>query len=211
MVAAPPIPERALPPPVPPARVAVKPEPEHVEPIVIVAESASESSPGRSLLLMLGGVILGTAATMAIVMLSSSSSTAASYSPERAGPPSSVLVPAATPAPFTPATLSNPLTLSTPVTWSTPATFEISDERIAAPASSPMVATQGTATDGVILLPSDAAGRRLFVDGRVVPVKGSRAVVPCGDREVRIGSRGVARNVAVVCGGETELLAARMR
>jgi hypothetical protein len=59
----------------------------------------------------------------------------------------------------------------------------------------------------VIVLPESAAGHRVFVDGRVIEVKTSRAVVPCGTREVRIGSRGNVRTVEVACGGETAISA----
>jgi hypothetical protein len=45
----------------------------------------------------------------------------------------------------------------------------------------------------------------VYVDGRVVEVKNSRASVPCGGHEVRIGSSGTARKFDIVCGGETEL------
>jgi hypothetical protein len=53
-----------------------------------------------------------------------------------------------------------------------------------------------------LLLPEQATGHRLFVDGKIVTFDGSRAVVPCGKREVRIGSRGVAQTLDVPCGGE---------
>jgi hypothetical protein len=59
------------------------------------------------------------------------------------------------------------------------------------------------ATDGVIVLPQEAEEHRVFVDGRVVRVKNSRAVVSCGTREIRIGSRGTPQTLAVACGGET--------
>jgi hypothetical protein len=69
----------------------------------------------------------------------------------------------------------------------------------AVPSPAPAVTT----TDGAIVLPPEAAGHRVFVDGKVVEVTGSRAVVPCGAREVRIGSRGAAVKVDVACGAET--------
>ena len=62
-----------------------------------------------------------------------------------------------------------------------------------------------TATDGTIVLPREAAEHRLFVDGHVVPVKNSRAVVRCGSHEIRIGSHGTAQTVDVACGIETEV------
>jgi hypothetical protein len=69
-----------------------------------------------------------------------------------------------------------------------------------APASD---AVAGAASDGVIVLPKEAADHRVFVDGRVVPVKSSRATVTCGAHEIRIGSHGTPQNVDVACGGET--------
>ena len=66
-------------------------------------------------------------------------------------------------------------------------------------------APKPVATHGVLLLPPDAEGHRVFVDGDVVAVKSSRSQVPCGSREVRIGSRGTARQIDIACGGETTL------
>ena len=55
------------------------------------------------------------------------------------------------------------------------------------------------------MLPETADGHRLFVDGKVIPVKDLKAVVPCGTREVKIGSRGTARTLDVACSGETAI------
>ena len=46
-----------------------------------------------------------------------------------------------------------------------------------------------------------AAGRRVFVDGRVVGNTGEIVRVTCGTRSVQIGSAGSARQVDVPCGG----------
>ena len=68
---------------------------------------------------------------------------------------------------------------------------------------SPPITPAEITTDGVIVLPQQAAAHRVFVDNRVVRVENLRAVVPCGAREIRIGSRGTPRTLDVACGGET--------
>jgi hypothetical protein len=62
-----------------------------------------------------------------------------------------------------------------------------------------------TTTDGVIVLPEGASGHRVYVDGKAVEVKGSRATVACGSHEVRIGSHGSSRKFDVACGAETTI------
>jgi hypothetical protein len=116
--------------------------------------------------------------------------------------PASLTAPAPAPA-LSVEPIVEPPTLSQ---QSTPAadigvTAGATDESAAPPTEVPAI--------GALLLPPAADRHRVFVDGQVVKVKGSRAIVPCGAREVRIGSRGAAQNLDVVCGGETEVPAAR--
>jgi hypothetical protein len=59
--------------------------------------------------------------------------------------------------------------------------------------------------NGIIVLPPEADGHRVFVDGRVVEAKDSQVVVPCGPHEVKIGSKGEPRLIEVACDGETPL------
>lgn len=50
-------------------------------------------------------------------------------------------------------------------------------------------------------LPPSSAGRRVFVDGRVVGEGPGALVVPCGARTVQIGSKGTPRAMVLPCGG----------
>lgn len=50
-------------------------------------------------------------------------------------------------------------------------------------------------------LPPSSAGRRVYVDGRVVGEGPADLVVPCGARTVQIGSKGTARPMVLPCGG----------
>src|SRR5262249_54257557 len=59
----------------------------------------------------------------------------------------------------------------------------------------------------VLGLPPEAEGDRRFVDGKKGDVQESRAAVPGGARVVQIGSRGTAKKIDVVCGGETTVSA----
>lgn len=55
---------------------------------------------------------------------------------------------------------------------------------------------------GWLVTGPEAAGHRVFVDGRWAGAGGGAIAVTCGAREVRVGSAGVARRVVVPCGGE---------
>lgn len=64
--------------------------------------------------------------------------------------------------------------------------------------SAPAVAGRDTCR---LELPPSSAGRRVFVDGRVVGEGPGELVVPCGPHTIQIGSRGKARAMALPCGG----------
>ncbi len=78
----------------------------------------------------------------------------------------------------------------------------VSEQRDAG-APSGATSTEGEHT-GVIVLPAEADGRRVWVDGRRAAVKNLRVEVPCGSREVQVGSSGEPRVLEVACEGETE-------
>jgi hypothetical protein len=156
----------------------------------------------RSVLLMLGGAVLGCAVTIAIAKASTSTTPtagpddlgappSAAAAPIEAQPAAAPLMREASPDPATPSV--EPTAEPTTVESARP-----NDETTRNPSE-----PAPTTTNGVILLPEAAEGHRVFVDGRKVEVKGSRAVVPCGTRAIQIGSRGTARTIDVACGGET--------
>jgi septal ring factor EnvC (AmiA/AmiB activator) len=58
---------------------------------------------------------------------------------------------------------------------------------------------------GVIVLPKEAEGRRVYVDGRRLEPKNGRLEVPCGPHDLKIGSQGETRRIDVACVGETEV------
>jgi len=193
--------ERSKPPPLPQSRAAAPTEPPKVEAIIVTEEPKSKSRIGLALI---GGVLLGCVATFAFVKLTSASTTAdqrqdlgasssAALAPERPSEPTSPAAtgdqPVAAPgtAPAQPTPVSNPDVTDRPK--------DESESRPTAPGE--------INTNGVIVLPQEAEDHRVFVDGKVVPVKNSRAVVPCGTREIRIGSRGTPRTLDIACGAET--------
>jgi hypothetical protein len=161
------------------------------ETILEVTEEPKASSRIGSVLLILAGVILGCGVTIAIAKASNPSSTAPEY--QKVVPPSAAAAVEPQPAP-------EPV-VAEPVIEPPPAETSVSARPNLDTAPRPSVQT----TDGVIVLPRDADGHRVFVDGEVVDINRSRAVVACGTREVRIGSRGTARKFDVACGGETEI------
>ena len=197
--------KRPQPPPLP--RLAAQTEPE-VETILELTEQPRLSSRFASALFVFGGVLLGCAVTIAIMKGSSSDSIATvGTSPTTlAAPLVTAPAPQAASGPIMPTeAIAQPpasaqTSASSPHTADTDVNAAPKDERPAgstAPAEIP--------TDGVLLLPPSAAGHRVYVDGRVAEVNSSRVVVPCGTHEVRIGSSGTARTLAVQCGGETSL------
>jgi hypothetical protein len=188
----PPLPRRAQPPMPPLHRTAQVDAPI----IDVTADAKPTSSRAVSLLLMVGGVVLGCAATILIMNATSASSTAAAYQQAPATQPTE---PAAVPPPSAAINVEAEQAAAVPVA--------LTADNGANPAAIEMAPAGAGAdsTTGVILLPPEAAGHRLFVDGRVVDVDKSRAEVACGTREVKIGSRGVAQKLDVACGGSTEL------
>jgi len=163
----------------------------------VTTEPKAAASRIGSGLLTLGGVIVGCVVTYALMNRSSaagsgddqdhgaqrSSAAAAPIEPEPAAQPASTTLPAAglvlsfEPAPAGPTNESTP----------------------------PSTVPAEIATEGVLVLSPAAARHRLYVDGKVVEVQRSRAVVPCGTHEVRVGSRGTAQTLEVGCGGEITL------
>ncbi|HEY5921142.1 MAG TPA: hypothetical protein VIV11_05705 [Kofleriaceae bacterium] len=189
-------PHRSQPPPLPQARSAVP------ETVLEVTEEPKSGLGGRSVLLLLGGVIVGCAVMFAVLKMSNASSAAAGNGENVGAPPPSAL---AVPAAAQPASESAaaPTMRDEAAADPTSPTIEITPpptEGVQQPA-----APVENKTEGVILLPEAAAGHRVFVDDRKVDVKDSRAVIPCGKREIRIGSRGTARTIDVACGGETAI------
>ncbi len=203
---------RTGPPPLPthPPPVTAKPDARPVE-VVEVIEEVNEGgvrSRRASLLMMLGGIAFGTVATFATIELSSSSSTAAN--PSAANELGESAIATATPS-LTPsaAVEDNPPILTppadpVPAPVATP-TIESGTAQPNALLAAAPAATPEISTDGVLVLPRDASGHRLFVNGQRVELKGLRAVVPCGRHEVQIGSRGTPRTLDIECGGETEI------
>ena len=189
--------KRSQPPPVPPPlpRAAAHIDPVQVETIHEMSE-APNPAPSRigAALLMLGGVILGCAVTIVIMKASSSSSTASDRDQDGAPPSAPTASPVAAEGRAAPVMHAED---------NRPSTASGSDT---APKDTAAVTTPTTTTtDGVLVLPLSAAGHRVYVDGRVVEVKNSRASVPCGTHEVRIGSSGTVRTLGVACGAETEV------
>jgi hypothetical protein len=182
------IPERPQPPPPPPPpRAAPGAEPKQVIPILEVTEQSRSNA--RIALALLGGVIVGGLATGAFMKWNSSSSAMTEDRPHPgAEPPLAALPSEHAPAPEVRIESNEPADASSALL--------VDSEPQPAPVAE-------IKTEGVIVLPPDAADHRVFVDGRVVAVKNSRAVVPCGTREIRIGSRGTPRTLNVACGGET--------
>lgn len=174
--------DRPKPPPVP-ARI-TGPQPKQVEPILEV--TAEPSAAPRSAVWMIGGAILGCLATIAVVSWTGSSSAIAEPDDHAAVPPAQLAAePTTAPA--------QPVAVPAVAPPSAPISEAVDDSAShAAPAA-----------DGTIVLPQEAADHRVYVDGKVVAVKGSRAVVPCGVHEIRIGSHGASRKLDVACGGET--------
>jgi predicted nucleic acid-binding Zn-ribbon protein len=193
--------ERPKPPPVPSART-TQPQPQQV--ILEVTEEPKSRS--RIALALIGGVLLGCVVTMAVVKWTGSSSTTAAEHDVAASPASAlaserVVEPTSPPAAGAPAVAAPETSPAEPTPVAgTDVKAAASDDSASRPAPA-----AATTTDGVIVLPQEAADHRVFVDGKVVPVKNSRAVVPCGSHEVRIGSRGAPRTLDVACGGETTL------
>ncbi len=58
---------------------------------------------------------------------------------------------------------------------------------------------------GALALPANAAGHRVFVDGKVVPSALGTAVVDCGTHTVKIGHDGRDQVIDVPCGGRARV------
>lgn len=71
------------------------------------------------------------------------------------------------------------------------------DPASGAPASGPSLGP----TRGALEAPREAAGHRVFADGRLVCTTGMRCVLPCGHHRVRLGSAGREQIVDIPCGG----------
>lgn len=193
--------ERLKPPPVPPLRAANSGPPK-VETILEVTEEPRSSA--RVGLMLIAALILGAVATFAVMKWTSASSTgdegqAVGASQSAALPSDRASEPALPAAQREPAVDVS----GTPSAQPTPSSDTDVSARPNDESASPSTAAVQSATDGVLVLPQEAADHRLFVDGRIVPVKNSRAVVPCGTREIRIGSHGTPRTLDVACGAET--------
>jgi hypothetical protein len=191
--------DRPKPPPVPPPRAAAATEPPKVEAILEVTEEPRSKS--RSGLLLISGVILGSVAMFAFVSWRSTSPVA---DPKEAGDsPTAALVSEHASEPATPSALPEQIVASPSAPSAQPTLG--SDDGPSIESGSPAAAAGEATTTGVLVLPKEADDHRVFVDDRVVRVKSLRAVVPCGKREIKIGSRGIPRTLDVACGGETEV------
>ena len=144
--------------------------------------------------LVLIGVIVGCVATIAVVKWSSSSS--GDERPVVGASPSAASMSEPASEPTSPSVTRGQaiVVTGTPVAQQAPIFDTDPNVRPTDQSDSPPAAPAETTKDGVIVLPQEASDHRVFVDGRVVPVKNSRAVVPCGTREVRIGSHGAPSN-----------------
>jgi hypothetical protein len=193
--------ERPKPPPVPLARAAAHTEPREPESILEVTEESKSKL--RLAVVLVSGVILGCVVTIACTRWTGSS---ASTPDERADPgatPSSVIASPRVTAPVSPSVVGGQTIGVSDLSVAPPTSISAPDVETGAKKESDARAPAESATDGVIVLPQEAEEHRVYVDGHVVRVKNSRAVVPCGTREIRIGSRGTSKTVGVVCGGET--------
>jgi hypothetical protein len=165
------------PPPIPQA----KPE--------VALESVRTPAPSRArnLLLVLGGIGVGVAASLGVVKLRGSSAPATTPSPVANEPVAArqLAYPVG----------EEPPTASVDRTGAQPADAGISG---ATPSA-------GAERVGIIVLPPEADGHRVYVDDRQVQPKNGRIEVACGPHTVKIGSRSEARPLEVACGGETVL------
>lgn len=178
-----------------PPRSAAEPPSASAPPIEAKPEAAveppKESAPSRAraLILVLGGIAVGVAVTFAIVELRGSRETDPTPPPDLAG---------ATPASSRGADAvgdSQPAAPTSPASAQTEVAGDASTSGTA-----PSADAQRT---GIIVLPPDADGHRIFVDGRRLQPANGRIEVPCGKREIQIGSRGEPRLLDIACGGET--------
>lgn len=112
-----------------------------------------------------------------------------------APPPRASVTPSAVPAPSaTPSAVVAPASASALVT--PPPVASVAGTASASPSS-----PGGT---GTVLLPKWAMQRRVYVDGRLIGDGPEKLVVPCGSREVKIGSSGKPKTIAVPCGGTVD-------
>jgi len=188
-------PPASTPPPIPGSRPSRTPTGQHAalleaQAIEVTTEEVTAPSRARALIFALVGIAVGVAGSLAVVELRGSKEPT-TQPREAAG---------ATPAP-------------------SPAATAVGDDQPAAPAGAAMAqpavagdaSTPGAAPSadpprtGIIVLPPEADGHRVFVDGRPVVPSNGRVQVPCGKRDVQIGSRGEPRQVDVACDGETAM------
>jgi hypothetical protein len=139
-----------------------------------------------------------------------------------ATPSTPVLVPASRPA-ATPGVVSSakpaaprpsaalPATVEPPAT--APSVPPAPAMRLAPPGPAPASAAAPaapTVTDaplfGTVTVPRSRAGHRVWIDGRLVGESPGNFRVSCGDHDVRVGSHGVVRRLAVACGESVEAL-----
>ncbi|MCA9591554.1 MAG: hypothetical protein KC657_39935, partial [Myxococcales bacterium] len=69
----------------------------------------------------------------------------------------------------------------------------------------PVAAARAVPSGGVLVLPPNAAGHRVWIDRTVVDGSSRTIEVPCGPHKVKIGSHGHARRVVIPCGGTLTL------
>lgn len=189
------LPPSKVPPPIPADAKKVEPD------RVFAVEPVQVAQPRSRWGVALGGIAVGAAVSLVSVHLGGASAPPPPRAEPSSAPPSAAMT--AAPAPIS---YANPV--------ADPATAPIADAGTA-PDDASAHSGSGSLTvppapvdaqsTGVLVLPPEADGRRVYVDGRRLEPKDRRLVVACGKREVQIGSRGEARTIDVACAGETEV------
>lgn len=189
-------PPASTPPPIPGSRPPRTPTGQHAalveaQAIEVTTEEVTAPSRARGLILVLVGIAVGVAVSFAVAELRRSREPAAT--PPR--DPTGATLPASSPS---------GQAVGDQVT--APAAAASAEPAVASDASTSGAAPSGdTPRTGIIVLPPEADGHRVFVDGRPAVPSNGRVQVPCGKREVQIGSRGEPRQVEVACDGETAM------
>ena len=157
-----------------------------VEPSKVPARSRTGAS-----ILVLGGIAVGVVVSLAVGELGGSTTTTATQPRDVAGEPLAASPVASAVGGDQPTVPAADASASPEDAWNASTS-----------GAAPSADAQRT---GIIVLPAEADGHRVFVDGRRFEPKNGRVEVPCGKHDVRIGGRGEPRMLDVACDGETEL------
>jgi hypothetical protein len=191
--------------------------------LVAASSNASPSgSAGRILLvglcLLLAGLAMGVAIAFAfpegplgrlLRAAPNGRAVAVATSAPPAVAPAAQPAPAMQPAPATPrapaaAAPRAPVAAAPPAPVVTPQVPVAAPAPIAVPAPA-APAARSVPSGGVLVLPPNAAGHRVWIDRTVVDGSSRSIEVPCGPHKVKVGSHGHARRVVVPCGGTLTL------